>query len=228
MNKKVLRNLSYGVYAVSALGENRMSGCIANSIMQITSSPATLAVSMNHDNYTHECIEKSGMFAVSILSEKTDPNIISQLGFQSSRDVDKFMNVPFITKHNIAVVDDACGYLVCQVINKMETNTHTVFLGEIIDCDMLNQETPMTYAYYHNIIKGKSPKNAPTYQPEDLDTVDSASSDSSITSSNSSGNGKWVCSICGYVYDGDIPFEELPDTCVCPICKQGKDKFKQR
>ena len=116
MNKKVLRNLSYGVYAVSALGENRMSGCIANSIMQITSSPATLAVSMNHDNYTHECIEKSGMCAVSILSEKTDPNIISQLGFQSSRDVDKFMNVPFITKHNIAVVDDACGYLVCKVI----------------------------------------------------------------------------------------------------------------
>ena len=208
MNKKVLRNLSYGVYAVSALGENRMSGCIANSIMQITSSPATLAVSMNHDNYTHECIEKSGMFAVSILSEKTDPNIISQLGFQSSRDVDKFMNVPFITKHNIAVVDDACGYLVCKVIDK--------------------KETPMTYAYYHNIIKGKSPKNAPTYQPEDLDTVDSASSDSSITSSNSSGNGKWVCSICGYVYDGDIPFEELPDTFVCPICKQGKDKFKQR
>ena len=168
------------------------------------------------------------MFAVSILSEKTDPNIISQLGFQSSRDVDKFMNVPFITKHNIAVVDDACGYLVCKVIDKLETNTHTVFLGEIIDCDMLNQETPMTYAYYHNIIKGKSPKNAPTYQPEDLDTVDSASSDSSITSSNSSGNGKWVCSICGYVYDGDIPFEELPDTFVCPICKQGKDKFKQR
>ena len=123
---------------------------------------------------------------------------------------------------------DLCEYLVCKVIDKMETNTHTVFLGEIIDCDMLNQETPMTYAYYHNIIKGKSPKNAPTYQPEDLDTVDSASSDSSITSSNSSGNGKWVCSICGYVYDGDIPFEELPDTFVCPICKQGKDKFKQR
>ena len=68
------------------------------------------------------------------------------------------MNVPFITKHNIAVVDDACGYLVCKVIDKMETNTHTVFLGEIIDCDTLNQETPMTYAYYHNIIKGKSPK----------------------------------------------------------------------
>ena len=111
-----------------------------------------------------DALKKVECSTVSILSEKTDPNIISQLGFQSSRDVDKFMNVPFITKHNIAVVDDACGYLVCKVIDKMETNTHTVFLGEIIDCDMLNQETPMTYAYYHNIIKGKSPKNAPTYQ----------------------------------------------------------------
>ena len=227
MNQKILRSLSYGVYAVSALGDNRMAGCIANSIMQITSSPATIAVSMNHDNYTHDCIEQSGMFAVSILSEKTDPNIISQLGFQSS----KFMSVPFVTKHNIAIVDDACGYLVCKVIDKMETNTHTVFLGEVIDCDVLNQETPMTYAYYHNVIKGKSPKNAPTYQPEETaDSSDdtSSSSDSSTPSNLSSGNSKWVCSICGYVYDGDVPFEELPDTFVCPICKQGKDKFKQR
>ena len=221
MNKKVLRNLSYGVYAVSALGENRMSGCIANSIMQITSSPATLAVSMNHDNYTHECIEKSGMFAVSILSEKTDPNVISQLGFQSSRGVDKFMHVPFITKHNISIVDGACGYLICKVINKMETTTHTVFLGEVIDCDILNHETPMTYSYYHNVIKGKSPKNAPTYQSED-------SSDTPEHTSDSSSDGKWVCSVCGYVYDGDVPFEELPDSFVCPICKQGKDKFRQR
>ena len=207
MNKKVLRNLSYGVYAVSALGENRMSGCIANSIMQITSSPATLAVSMNHDNYTHECIEKSGMFAVSILSEKTDPNIISQLGLQSSRDVDKFMNVPFITKHNIAVVDDACGYLVCKVIDKMGTNTHTVFLGEIIDCDMLNQETPMTYAYYHNIIKGKSPKNAPTYQPEEEQA-------SAI---------RWKCMICGYIYEGN----PLPADFKCPICGVGAEMFEK-
>ena len=127
----------------------------------------------------------------------------------------------------------------------METNTHTVFLGEIIDCDTLNQETPMTYAYYHNIIKGKSPKNAPTYQPEDPDTgivievkysPTLAGMERACVAALEQIRSKryderlrrWVCSICGYVYDGDIPFEELPDTFVCPICKQGKDKFKQR
>ena len=69
----------------------------------------------------------------------------------------------------------------------------------------------MTYAYYHNVVKGKSPKNAPTYLPEDKEE---------------SGDGeKWVCSVCGYVYDGPTPFEELPDSYKCPVCGQGKDKF---
>ena len=61
---------------------------------------------------------------------------------------------------------DACAYIVCEVIDKMETSSHTVFLGKVVDADTLKQDTPMTYAYYHNVIKGKSPKNAPTYQGE--------------------------------------------------------------
>ena len=97
----------------------------------------------------------------------------------------------------------------------METSTHTVFLGEVIDADVLKSEPAMTYAYYHNVIKGKSPKNAPSYQPEEED-------------SRASSSEKWVCGICGYVYEGEVPFEELPDTYVCPICKQSKDKFQKQ
>ncbi len=92
----------------------------------------------------------------------------------------------------------------------METPTHTVFLGEVIDGDVLNQGTPMTYKYYHEVIKGKSPKNAPTH----------------IVDENISESKKWVCSICGYVYDGETPFEELPDSYVCPICGVPKNMFE--
>ena len=74
MNKNTFRSLSYGVYIISTLDDNRPTGCVANSVMQITSSPATIAVSMNHDNYTNACIEKSGVFAVSILSQDSDPS----------------------------------------------------------------------------------------------------------------------------------------------------------
>ena len=91
MNKNVFRNLSYGVYVISTLDGDRHTGCVANSAMQITSSPATIAVSINHDNYTNSCIEKSGMFAVSILSEASEPSLIGQFGFQSGKDVDKLL-----------------------------------------------------------------------------------------------------------------------------------------
>lgn len=211
MNKNVFRNLSYGVYVVSTWDNGRATGCIANSIMQITSSPATIALSMNHDNYTNSCISESGHFAVSILSETSDPSLIGHFGFQSGRDVDKFDGIDYSIKEFLPVINDSCGYIVCKVIDKMETSTHTVFLGEVLDGDIVGSSPAMTYAYYHNVVKGKSPKNAPTYIPEET-----------------SSSPKWTCGICGYEYDGTAPFEELPDSYVCPICRQAKDKFKTK
>lgn len=226
MNKNVFRNLSYGVYVVSTLDGERNTGCVANSIMQITSSPATIAVSMNHDNYTNSCIQSTGKFAVSILSEASAPSLIGQFGFQSGKDVDKFDGIDFSVKEGLPVLNDCCGYIVCKVIDKMETSTHTVFLGEVIDGDTMGSAPAMTYAYYHNVVKGKSPKNAPTYIAEE-DTSSKEISDKESDSSKNASS-KWVCGICGYVYEGEVPFEELPDTFVCPVCRQSKDKFVQK
>lgn len=212
MNKNAFRNLSYGVYIVTTLDGERPTGCVANSAMQITSSPATIAVSINHDNYTNSCIQKTGKFAISILTEETDPGLIGIFGFQSGKNVNKFDGVSASIKEGISVVEDACAYIVCKVIDKMETATHTVFLGEVIDADLLKKEEPMTYAYYHKVVKGKSPKNAPTYLPEEpVET-----------------KAKWVCGICGHVYEGEIPFEELPADFVCPLCKQPKTVFEKK
>ena len=212
INKNAFRNMSYGVYIVSTLDGTRPTGCVANSAMQITSEPATIAVSINHDNYTNACIEKTGKFAISILCEETEPGLIGTFGFQSGKDVDKFDAVEAVVKEDISVVADACGYVVCNVIGKMETSTHTVFLGEVIDADVLKKADAMTYAYYHKVVKGKSPKNAPTYIAEEVEEVKAA---------------KWVCGICGYEYDGEVPFEELPEDFTCPLCKQPKSVFKK-
>ena len=46
---------------------------------------------------------------------------------------------------------------------------------------------------------------------------------------NHKATGKYVCSVCGYVYDpaenNGIAFEDLPEDWKCPRCKKGKDKF---
>lgn len=166
MNSKVFRNLTYGVYVVSTWDNGRPTGCVANSIMQVTSSPATIAISINHDNYTNKCIKESERFAVSILTEKSNPELIGKFGFQSGKDCDKFEAVDYDTKGFLPVLKDSCGYIACKVIQKMETSTHTIFLGEVYEGEPVKEEPPMTYSYYHKVIKGKSPKNAPTYIEE--------------------------------------------------------------
>ena len=213
MDKKAFYALSYGVYIISTKDGDRNVGCVANSVMQITSSPATLAVSMNRDNYTHSCIEKTGKFAVNILGEQSSPSLIGKFGFSSSRDTDKYDKVSFEEKEGIPVLHDSCAYAVCRVIDRMETSTHTVFLGEVEDAGVFPHEIagdPMTYAYYHKVIKGKSPKNAPTYQEEEPASAPASK--------------RWVCSVCGYVYEG----EKLPEGYVCPICGVQADYFREQ
>ncbi len=156
MNNEVLKDLSYGVYVVSTMNDNKPTGCIANSIMQV--SYDTIAVSINHQNYTHQCMEKCGKFAISILGENVNDDVIPVFGFETGKNVDKFAHIKYEITDDVAVLKDAIGYIVCEIIDKMETETHTIFLGRIIDGDILQGDTPMTYAYYHKVKKGSSPK----------------------------------------------------------------------
>ena len=167
MNNWAFTKLSYGVYVVTTWAEGgRPTGCTANSAMQVTASPATVAVSINHDNFTNECIRKSGRFAVNVLGENSAPSIIGNFGFKSGKDSDKFTEKPALQDF-LPVVDGAIACITCRVIDTMESATHTVFLGEVTGAEILNEaDEPMTYAYYHKVIKGKSPKNAPTYIAE--------------------------------------------------------------
>jgi len=214
MNKEILKKLSYGVYAIGTMDGERPTGCIANSVMQITSSPMTLAVSMNHDNYTHDCMEKNETFSISVLSEHTDPSVIGTLGFQSGKDVNKFDTLAYDMIEDLPVIKDSCGYLICKIIGKLETTTHTIFLAEIIEGNLCDEDKEMTYAYYHQVIKGSSPKNAPTYIEE--------------TNEELLEKTFYVCPICKYEYNGEIPFEELPEDWVCPICLQPKSAFLKK
>ncbi len=211
MDKKVLRNLSYGVYVVTSRDKDKNVGCIANSIMQVTSNPSVIAVSINHDNYTNKVIKENNKFGVSILKETTDAKIIGTFGYKSSKDNDKFDGINFKEISEIPVLENTCGYMVCKVIDTMETSTHTIFLGEVIEADDYSTENAMTYKYYHENLKGSSPKNAPTYEETSISQVDKDSKKS-----------KWKCSICGYIYEAD----ELPDDFKCPICGAGKEYFE--
>ncbi|NLJ32160.1 MAG: rubredoxin [Clostridiales bacterium] len=217
MKNEILFKLTYGMYAIGVKDDNKASACIVNTVTQVSNSPNMVAVSMSHRNYSNECIAKNGIFTVSVLSEDTSGAVIGALGFTSGRNTDKLANVRHkILAEGVPVVkENICCWFLCKVVSKAETPTHTIFIAEIIAGSDEARGAPMTYDYYHRVIKGKAPKNAPTYQ-EQKPEKDSNDGES------------WICTVCGYIYnDPDVSFESLPDDWVCPICGAPKSAFKR-
>lgn len=233
MNPKALHKISYGLYVVCSKDKNKINGQIANAIFQVTAEPQTIAVSINKNNLTHEFIEKSKVFTVSVLCKDTPMNFIGTFGFKSGRDIDKFKGVKYklgATKAPV-VMDNTLAYFEAKVIDKIDVGTHTIFIGRIEDGEITAEDSPMTYEYYHKVKGGFSPKAAPTYSGDVDKKVEVKKEEEKMS--------KYVCNVCGYVYDpskgdpdnGIAPgtnFEALPDDWVCPVCGAGKDQFEKQ
>ena len=226
MNLKALYKISYGLYVVSSKAGEKFNGQIANTVFQITAEPPRVAVSINKENLTHEFIQQSKVFTVSILSQKTPMKFIGRFGFNSGRKLDKFKDVKYkvgVTGSPV-VLENTIGYLEVEVTGSLDVGTHTIFIGKAVDADIIKDDEPMTYAYYHEIKGGTAPKTAPTYiKDEHREEVSEVK--------------KYRCTVCGYVYEpqkGDpdsgikqgTPFEELPDDWICPVCGAGKEAFE--
>jgi len=167
MDKRILFSLSYGLYIVSSVNNNgKPNGQVANTVFQITSDPVTVAISINKLNLTHEFILQSKLFSISILNENTSLKFIGKFGFKSGRDIDKFAD----TKYDLGVNDlpliteNSVGYIACNVEKTVNIGeTHTLFIGNMVVGEILNNSRPMTYTYYHNKKNGKTPEKAPTF-----------------------------------------------------------------
>lgn len=164
MDQTVLWKLSYGLYAIGIMEGDLPQGCIVNTVFQV-SSDNMIALSMSKQNHTHALIEAGGRFSVSIITERTPAKTIGRLGFFSGASLCKFEGLPYTMHEGLPLLGaDCAGYLLCNVVGSYDTGSHTVYFARVEDALPGVDAPVMTYAYYHNVIKGKAPKNAPTYQ----------------------------------------------------------------
>jgi flavin reductase (DIM6/NTAB) family NADH-FMN oxidoreductase RutF/rubredoxin len=218
---KAFYDLSYGVYVITAIdSDGKKCGCIANCAIQVTADPEQILVSVNHDNCTNKAILGSKRFALMVLAEDCDPSVIGTFGFKHSSETDKFADIPYEMKDGLPILKDAICYFTAEVTDLHETATHTLFIAEVKDAEMLAKgKTPMTYAYYHQVKKGLSPKNAPTYQ-------DPAKKEAQgMSENNEKVMHHFKCLLCGYVYETED--EQLPADFVCPVCGAPADQFEK-
>ncbi len=204
----------------------KLNGQIANTAFQVCSEPPIIAVAINRKNLTHEFITESKVFAVSILSQDTPLSYVGNFGFKSGREVDKLKDINYRLGETGApiVLDHTLAYLEARVIDQIDVVTHTIFVGEVVGADDVKAGEPMTYAYYHKVKRGTTPKTAPSYVEERKEAAPKMA--------------KYKCTVCGYVYDPELgdpdggikpgtPFEEIPDDWVCPVCGASKDQFEK-
>lgn len=168
MDVRAMYKFSSGLYVVSAATEDDYGACVINTGLQLTSTPLQVQVVVNKGNHTESVIEKAGHFGLVALTQTCDMPFIGRFGFRTSTDIDKFDGVekrvtelgdPFCPEH-------AASMLACKVVQTLDVGTHMLFVGEVVDAEVLSDEEPLTYAYYHAVLKGKTPPKASSYVAE--------------------------------------------------------------
>ena len=196
-----LYKLSYGLFVVTTRDGGKDNGCITNTAIQVASNPNRIAIAVNKQNHTHELIAKTGIFNVCVLTEDATFDLFRRFGFASGRDTDKFAGFADVkrTANGLYAVTQAVNVVFSgHVVEAVDCGSHTLFVADITESEVLSKAPSVTYAYYFAHIK---PKPSPKTEQKT----------------------KWVCKICGYEYEGD----ELPDDYTCPLCKHGKEDFEK-
>lgn len=199
--------LGYGLYVVTAREGEKDNGLIINTVMQVADQPTRIAVSINKANYSYGMIQRTGVMNVNCITTKADFELFKHFGFSSGRDTDKFKGAAFgRTPNGLAKLEGECynAVISLKVEEQVDLGSHGMFICSVTHAEVLGNGDSVTYAYYHASVKPKPDKTA----------------NGAVKTEE---NNKYVCKICGYVYEG----EELPEDFVCPWCKHGADAFEK-
>ena len=198
-----IQKFSYGLFVLTARSGDKDNGCIINTAAQLTSSPNRINIAVNKANFTHDMILNTGVFNISVLAEDTSFDTFKRFGFASGKDADKFEGFLENTARSanglLYVTAGTTAFMSAKVIEAHDYGSHTLFVAELTEAEVLRDEPSVTYAYYFEHIK---PKPQPKIEEE---------------------KHGYVCKICGYVYEG----ETLPPDFICPLCKHGAEDFEK-
>ena len=199
MNTKALYNLTYGVYLLSARDGEKDNACIINTAVQVANNPTRISVAVIKANLTNEIIAKTGRFNLSAITTEAEFSLFQLFGMKSGRDGDKFQSFTDVARSENGLyymTKWANAFFSLKVVESQDLGSHTLYIAELEDAEVLSSAPSCTYGYYQSTIKKSAPKPAVKKG--------------------------WRCVVCGYIYEG----ETLPEDYVCPICKHGPEDFE--
>ena len=200
MNTKALYNLTYGVYLLSAKENGKDNACVINTAVQVANNPTRISIAAIKGNLTHDMILATGKCNLSALSVDAPFSLFEHFGMKSGRNVDKFATFSDVARSEnglLYLTKYSTAFLSLNIVESHDLGSHTLFIGELVDAEVLEKAENCTYGYYQTVIKASATKPV--------------------------AKTGWRCTVCNHVYEG----ENLPDDYICPICKHGKEDFEK-
>jgi len=201
INSNAMFKLSYGLFIITARENDFDNGCIINTAGQVTDTPLQIAVTINKKSKTYDMIKNTCVFNLSVISEKAEFELFKHFGFQSGSSANKFDGYQAAKRAENGVMyitDGVNSYISAKVVQDIDLGTHTMFVAEVTDAEIISDAASATYEYYHSNIKPKP------QEKKNKKTV-------------------WRCKVCGYEYEGD----ELPEDFICPLCNHPASAFEK-
>ena len=199
MNTKALYNITYGVYLLSAKENGRDNACIINTAVQVANNPTRISIAAIKGNLTHDMILATGVFNLSSITSDAPYSLFQHFGMQSGYNVNKFADFTDVARSEnglLYLTKYANAVLSLKVTESYDLGSHTLFIGELTDSEVLSSGECCSYGYYQSTIKKAAPKPI--------------------------AKEGWKCKICGHVYED----KELPADYICPLCKHGAEDFE--
>ena len=159
-----------------------------------------------------DAIKRNKRFSLSIIAEESDTSVIGQFGFCSSRTVDKYADYGYDVVEGAPLVKGTfAGRLILDALTFVDNESHVVVMARLLET-VKGEGTPMTYDYYHRVVKGKAPKTAPTFVAERDE----------VKEEPKAAKRRYRCNMCGYVseFDGEMPADYH-----CPLCRVDSSQF---
>ena len=192
-----LFKIGYGLYVVTSNDGAKDNGLIVNTVTQVTNTPNRVAVCINKQNYSHHIRQQTGVMNVNCLSTEAPFSVFEAFGFRSGRTVNKFEGTDVLRSDNglVFLPRYINAFMSLKVEQYVDLDTHGMFICQVTEARVLSDKPTMTYTYYQENVK---PKPA------------------------TEGKKGWVCTVCGYIYEGDT----LPEDFICPLCKHPASDFE--
>jgi len=144
--KTVLRQFTYGLYAVTAAHDGDRGVFTANWLSQVSFEPPLVALSVELDSSTLPLIRASGRFTICpFTSEQRE--LAGALGRPKSKAGDKFeaLDLDVLeTDNGDLALKISTGYVTCEVRSEVEAGDSVVFIGEVVDAGVFAEDEPLS------------------------------------------------------------------------------------